>query len=69
MKFLVVGASGLVGWNIHHAAASLGHESTGTYGSQALPGLRPLRVEDDPAVERLLEEIQPDVVFYCSGWT
>jgi dTDP-4-dehydrorhamnose reductase len=69
MKLLVVGASGLVGGSIHHAAASLGHESTGTYASQALPGLHSLRVEDDAAVGRLLEEIRPDIVFYCSGWT
>lgn len=69
MKVLVLGASGLVGWNLLKTAASLGHQVTGTCRSHPQPGLVPLSMEDGAAVSRLIGETKPDVIFYCAGWT
>ena len=69
MKFLILGASGLVGWNLMGAAGAAGHETVGTYHQHPQPGLVPLDVKEPNAVARIFEAIRPDAVFYCSGWT
>jgi len=69
MKILILGASGLVGWNLFHAAQSLGHTATGTYRTHPLPGLLPLKVEEDASLSRLFYQLQPDAVFFCAGWS
>jgi dTDP-4-dehydrorhamnose reductase len=68
MKCLILGASGLVGWNLLQQAKTLGHESIGTYRSHPLPDLLPLSTENESDVSDLLQTTHPDVVFYCGGW-
>jgi dTDP-4-dehydrorhamnose reductase len=69
MKLLVIGASGLVGWNLFQKAKDLGHEVVGTYRDHALPGLIPFRSENKSSFERLFTQVQLDGVFYCAGWS
>jgi dTDP-4-dehydrorhamnose reductase len=61
MRTLIVGASGFIGTTLR---ASFGAGSTGTYFSHVEPGLRPLDMRDAAAVERLVAEVQPDVVIH-----
>lgn len=69
MKILVIGASGLVGWNLLHIARLLGHEATGTYSSYFIPDSISLQLEDEVSTSRLLKEFCPDAVFCCAGWS
>jgi len=69
MKVLVVGASGLVGWNLLEAARSGGHDVLGTCSSHAMPGLVQLQIEDEKGRKQLLAKFCPDVAFCCIGWT
>lgn len=69
MKFLIVGASGLVGWNLSRVAGQAGHAVTGTYHGFALPGLIQLDLDDAGKVRALLVREKPDVVVCCSAWS
>jgi dTDP-4-dehydrorhamnose reductase len=69
MKILVLGASGLVGWNLLRVARPAGHECVGTYHAHPQRGLVPLDLENHAALVDLLKSFVPEAVFYCSGWT
>jgi len=69
MKILIVGTSGLVGWNLSRVAKAAGHEVTGTYNGFALPGLIQLSLEDREGVRALLEKEKPGAVICCSAWS
>jgi dTDP-4-dehydrorhamnose reductase len=69
MKLLIVGGSGLVGWNFMRSARAAHHEVAGTYAVHPLPGLTELRLEDAEAAGRLLENFQPDAVICCAAWS
>jgi dTDP-4-dehydrorhamnose reductase len=69
MKLLIVGASGLVGWNFARVARAAGHEVAGTYATHPSPDLIELRLENIEAVRRLLEDFRPDAVIYCAAWS
>lgn len=60
-KALIVGASGLVGSHLLPEFQN-GWTVTGTFMSQAAPGLRQLDMTDASATLALVREIQPDVV-------
>ncbi|MGE5482645.1 MAG: SDR family oxidoreductase [Bacteroidota bacterium] len=60
---LVIGASGLVGSHLFRSARRSGSSVVGTYWSHPLPGLRFLDIRDSDAVERLLEEFDPEVIY------
>ena len=69
MKLLIIGASGLVGWNLVRVARADHHEVTGTYALHPAPDLVGLRLENVEAVRRLLENLQPDAVACCAAWS
>lgn len=64
MRALVIGASGLVGGAL---LDRLGADGVGTYRSQARPGLRPLDAANRRAVDELLLNVCPSVVFFPAG--
>lgn len=61
MRALVIGASGLVGSALLRA---LGPDATGTYLSRVVDGLRPLDARDVVSVRRLVQALEPAVVFF-----
>src|SRR5579871_1801190 len=69
MKILIVGASGLVGWNLLSVARTLGHQVIGTAHQNALEGLIPFPLFQETSLRQLLEKERPDVLFYCAGWS
>jgi dTDP-4-dehydrorhamnose reductase len=69
LKILIIGASGLVGWNLRKFAISRGHEVIGTYNSYALPGLLQVQLNDTGAVEELCAVSRPDTVVCCAAWS
>ncbi|MCE0498806.1 MAG: SDR family oxidoreductase [Methylacidiphilales bacterium] len=69
MNLLVVGASGLVGWNFLRVARDAGHQVVGTYASHPIPGLRNLNIANAEAARDLLETFKPDAVVCCAGWS
>ena len=69
MKLLVVGASGLVGWNLLKVARDSGHQAIGTYASHPLSGLSELQLGNTEAITHLLETFQPEVVICCTAWS
>lgn len=60
---LVIGASGLVGSNLYRVLNERGAAVRGTYLSHPSPGLEPLDLTDESAVERLLADARPSVVY------
>ena len=68
MKVFVTGAGGQLGHDIMKQLQKRGHEGIGsdvTSGS----GYLPLDITDARAVSRVIEEIKPDAVIHCAGWT
>ena len=68
MKVFVTGAGGQLGHDIMKQLQKRGHEGIGsdvTSGS----GYLPLDITDAQAVSRVIEEIKPDAVIHCAGWT
>jgi len=68
MKVLILGASGLIGWNLFLKSQSLGHEVNGTYRSHGLPGLTPLDMGHKDLLPRLFNQFRPEATFCCTGW-
>lgn len=64
---LVIGASGLVGGALLHAAAGCDVDVVGTSFRHALPGLRVLDIRSHAHVARLLGEVRPSVVYLAAG--
>ncbi len=69
MKFLVIGASGLVGSHVMSAALEACHDVVGTTRSATVLGLKHLELSDSGATVRMLEREAPDIVVYAAGWT
>ena len=65
-KFLVVGASGLLGGAL---LARLGPAATGTYAHNPRPALIELDVTDSGRVGDVIEASRPDVIIDCAAWT
>src|SRR5436190_23701088 len=71
MRSLIIGASGQVGQAL---VAALGNQKwpskgTGHQHLEAGEGLLPLDVEDGAATEALIQNQEPEAVFFTSGWT
>jgi dTDP-4-dehydrorhamnose reductase len=76
MRILVLGASGMLGFAVHHALSEHGHEVTGALRGSARPASRWCRslryvlnvdVENLPAVLRAIEETRSTVVVNATG--
>src|SRR6266498_3586000 len=61
MTALVIGASGLVGGAL---CRTLGHIAVGTYHTRPIPGLIQLDAYDKPALRRILDDVDPSIVFF-----
>ena len=69
MNLLILGASGLVGWNLWQAAKAAGHRVTGTFNNFPIPGLVRLRMDDPRELETLLRDESADAVVCCTAWS
>lgn len=69
MKLVILGASGLVGWNLWQVSKQHGYLATGTFNSHQMPGLVRLSLIDRNAVERYLRAETPDAVICCTAWS
>jgi dTDP-4-dehydrorhamnose reductase len=61
MRVLIVGASGFVGGAVRHV---FGAQAVGTYCNHPLEGLLRLDIRDADAVERLVSEVQPQLILH-----
>ena len=61
VRALVIGASGLVGGALLRA---LGADAVGTFRRREVAGLRALDARDPVALDRLVEETRPEVVYF-----
>jgi CDP-6-deoxy-D-xylo-4-hexulose-3-dehydrase len=64
---LVIGATGQVGSALMIALERSGFAATGTYHSQARPGLLRLDITDSAAVEACLATVKPAIVFIANN--
>ena len=69
MKLLIIGASGLVGWNLTLAAKRTGHEVVGTYASHPTADFVPLDLADAERTRDLVTAVRPHVVICCAAWS
>ena len=69
MKFLVIGASGLVGNALLSEAKKRGHEVTGTYFEHPLGGLQKLDYGDTGELKKIIEKFTPEVILCPVGVT
>jgi dTDP-4-dehydrorhamnose reductase len=67
-KWLVVGASGLVGGELTRRLASSGREVTGTARGIVREATRVLDLGDRAEIERTLHHVRPDVIVIASAW-
>lgn len=62
MKALVTGAKGQLGYDAVNELIKRGHEAVGVDVDE-------MDITDAEAVERVITEATPDVVFHCAAWT
>jgi dTDP-4-dehydrorhamnose reductase len=62
MRFLITGASGMLGQDVVAAAGAAGHDAVAL-------ARRELDVTDFGTVERAVADARPDVVVNCAAWT
>ncbi len=73
MRVLITGGSGVVGWALAKHALALGREVHFTYLSHPvqMAGVEAhqLDITDEQAVQRLIGDVKPDVVYHCAALT
>jgi dTDP-4-dehydrorhamnose reductase len=71
MRCLIIGASGQVGQALAAALDNQKWPWKGTCHQHSLPGqsLLPLDIADGPALDALIQNQEPQAVFFPSGWT
>lgn len=80
MKVLVTGAAGQLGHDVMNELHRRGHEGIGTDTAPQYSGIQDgsavtrmpcvqMDITNAPMVERIMSEIQPDVVVHCAAWT
>lgn len=62
MKALVTGVKGQLGYDVVKELIKRGHEAVGV-------DVNEMDITDAEAVERVITEAMPDVVFHCAAWT
>lgn len=80
MKFFVTGVNGQLGHDVMNELAKRGYEGIGSDLSETYGGIQDgtpavdmpyvrLDITDAPAVEKVIEEVKPDIVVHCAAWT
>ena len=80
MKFFVTGVNGQLGHDVMNELNKRGHEGIGSDIQEAYSGMDDgtavsqmpyvsLDITDQAAVDRVITEINPDVVVHCAAWT
>ena len=80
MKIFVTGVAGQLGHDVMNELKKRGYEGIGSDVAAEYAGIQDgsavtkmayvsLDITDKAAVEKILEEIQPDVVVHCAAWT
>ena len=78
MKFFVTGVNGQLGHDVMNELHKRGHESVGSDIALTYTGVVdfntameyvPLNITDKKTVEKVISEINPDVVIHCAAWT
>ena len=69
MRLLIIGASGLVGYNLMQVASDAGHEVVGTYSQFSVAGLTHLQLGDPKLLQELLRSFKPNAVACCAAWS
>lgn len=80
MKVFVTGVAGQLGHDVMNELARRGHEGIGSDISSEYSGMQDktavtrmpyvsLDITDADAVERVMDEVCPDVVVHCAAWT
>lgn len=62
MKVFVTGVKGQLGHDVMNELAKRGHEGIGV-------DIDVLNITDEPAVENIITEADPDAVIHCAAWT
>ena len=80
MKVLVTGVAGQLGHDVMNKLAKRGYEGIGSDIKDAYSGIPdgtavvtmpyvPMDITDKTSVEKVLKEVNPDVVVHCAAWT
>ncbi len=80
MKVLVTGVAGQLGHDVMNELAKRGYEGIGSDIKDAYSGIPdgtavvtmpyvPMDITDKTSVEKVLKEVNPDVVVHCAAWT
>ena len=80
MKVLVTGVAGQLGHDVMNELAKRGYEGIGSDIKDTYSGIPdgtavvtmpyiPMDITDKASVERVLKEVNPDVVVHCAAWT
>ena len=80
MKIFVTGVAGQLGHDVMNELKKRGYDGVGSDVASAYTGIQDgsavtempyisLDITDKAAVEKVLKEVQPDVVIHCAAWT
>lgn len=72
MKFFVTGVAGQLGYDVVNELVKRGHTAVGSdiiESAQINAQYVPLDITEKEAVERVINEINPDAVIHCAAWT
>ena len=80
MKVFVTGVAGQLGHDVMNELAGRGYEGVGSDLKEEYSGIKdgtpvetmpyvPMDITDQASVEKVLSEVQPDVVVHCAAWT
>ncbi len=80
MKVLVTGVGGQLGHDVMNELAKRGYEGVGSDIKEVYSGIQdgpavtkmpyiPMDITDAESVERVMKEVEPDVMVHCAAWT
>lgn len=80
MKVFVTGVAGQLGHDVMNELEGRGYEGVGSDLKEEYSGIKdgtpvetmpyvPMDITDQASVEKVLSEVQPDVVVHCAAWT
>ena len=80
MKVLVTGVGGQLGHDVMNELAQRGYEGVGSDIKEEYSGIQdgtsvttmpyiPMDITDDASVEKVMREVNPDVMVHCAAWT